>query len=63
MIRRVGKMLGLQAECESWFIDNASLAGNRAIEVIPAVELDSGLIRKHFEDSPGGWLIDFGRLS
>jgi hypothetical protein len=56
-------MLGLQAECESWFIDNASLAGNRAIQVIPAVELDSGLIRKHFEDSPGGWLIDFGRLS
>src|SRR5437870_2175563 len=57
MIRRVGEVLGLQAEPASQAVDLASLADDRAVEGVPRVELEAGLCRQHLED-PSGYRSD-----
>ena len=62
MVWRVGKVLRLQAKCESWFVDNAALTGNRSIKMVPGVKLNPGLSGEHSQHASRSWLINLCRL-
>src|SRR4030095_736590 len=49
MVRRVGEMLRLETEARSVLIDAARLAGDRSVQKIPGVELESRLRRRDVE--------------
>src|SRR3984885_11842839 len=63
MIRRIRKVLRFQAKGESRFVDAALLAGNRSIQVISGIELNSGLGGKYSQNPSRGGFIHFGSLS
>src|SRR6267142_5429193 len=58
LIRRIGKVLGFQAEGVAARIGEAALAGSFAIEKISGVKLDAGLGGPNFQDAAGGGLDD-----
>src|SRR6267142_1684611 len=60
LIRRIGKVLGFQAEGVAARIGYAALAGSFAIEKIAGVKLDAGLGGPNFHDAAGGGLDDAG---
>src|SRR5262249_4805570 len=49
LVRRVGEMLGLQAQAGAALVDAAGLAGDRAIEKIAGIELNARLGGRHVE--------------
>jgi hypothetical protein len=60
MIRRIGEVLGFEAEAVAIFVDVALLAGDGAVEKISGVELDAGLSGGDFHDAAAGRLVDAG---
>src|SRR5258708_35280602 len=62
VVGRVREMLRLQAKCESPVIDAAFFSGDRSVEEVPRVELQSRFGREHLQNPASGRLIHFGRL-
>ena len=62
MIRRIRKVLGLEAQSATLRIRNATFPLDGAVQKVPGVELNAGLIRQDLQHAPTPWLIDFGRL-
>ena len=60
MVRRIRKMLRLEAKTGSMGIGLAAFAFCRAIQKIPAVKLDSRLRREHFQNPSARRLKNFG---
>src|ERR1700722_19884531 len=57
MVRRIGKVLRLQAEAVAALIDMALLSGHGAVKKISCVELHSGLGGGDFHDTAAGGFI------
>src|SRR5258708_3260108 len=62
VIGRVREMLRLEAKCESPVIDAAFFSGDRSVEEVPRVELQSRFSREHFQNPASSRLIHFGGL-
>src|SRR6202165_4844859 len=62
VVGRVRKMLRLQAKCESPVVDAAFFSGDRSVEEVSRVELQSRFGREHLQNPASGRLVRFGRL-
>src|SRR5580693_127244 len=62
MVRRVRKVLRLKAKCKSPLVNAAFFSGDRTVEKVPRVKLQSRFGREHAQNPAGSGLIDFGRL-
>src|SRR5271163_1049979 len=62
VVGRIRKMLRLQAEGKSPLVDPAFLAGDRSVEKVSGVKLQSRFGRRHSQDPPGSRLVHLGRL-
>ena len=58
---RVGEVLGLQAEGAVLLVGHAPLAGERAVEEVPGVELDAGLGREDLQGPAALRIVDLRR--
>src|ERR1700694_431726 len=59
LVRRVREMLGFQAKCKSPVVDAPLLSGDRSVEEVSGVELQSRFSREHLQNPAGGRLIRF----
>src|SRR6185437_14395470 len=62
MVRRIRKVLGLQAESATAWIRNAAFPLDCAIQKISGIKLNPGLIGQDLQHTPTSGLINFGRL-
>src|SRR4029077_558294 len=62
VVGRVREMLGFQAKCKSPLVDAAFFSGDRSVEKVSRVELQSWFSRDHCQNPARGRLIHFGRL-
>src|SRR5665213_2964269 len=61
VVWRVGEVLRLKAKAAALHIFCACLSGPRAVEKVPAVELDSRLGSEDFQHTAVGWIEHLGR--
>src|SRR6266478_950717 len=61
-VGRVREMLGFEAKCESPVVNAAFFSGDRSVEEVSRVELQSWFSREHLQNPASGRLIHFGRL-
>ena len=62
MIRGIRKMLCFQAERRVLSIGDATFSSDRTIQIIAAVELDSGLVGQHLKHPSATRFVNFRRL-
>ena len=60
LIRRVGEMLGFQAQSRPFAVHLATLALDGSIQEIAGIELHAGLRRRHLQDASAYRLGHFG---
>src|SRR5437868_10511931 len=60
MVRRIGKMLSLQAQCAATDVGRTALAFERAVQKVSRIELGSRLGSGDAKPAPARGLIDFG---
>src|SRR5258708_4157142 len=63
MVRRIGEMLRLEAQRGTLLIHAAALAGDRAVEEVPGVELQARLGRRHVERTSARRILELRRVA
>src|SRR5579883_517679 len=58
LVRRIGEVLCLEAETEPLAVNMTALSRNRAIQIVPSIELHTGFCRGDGEYAPCRWVIN-----